>query len=131
MSYLKKLNERQLAFCNYILEGLSKDEAYEKAGYSAKQTIGVNASKLLQNENVAGYLAEKRAIIDADTVYKRELMLEKYWEIAEMAKDSGRYGDAKNAYDSISKMLGYFESEKLSVKTKSGDSETEIVVNII
>lgn len=57
-----RLNERQLAFANLILQkditGMTNDECYTSSGYETEslETAKVNASRLLTNANLQKYL---------------------------------------------------------------------------
>lgn len=55
------LNERQRRFADNVLKGMSQTEAYIEAGYKSRGNAAeTNAARLIGNDKVAAYLADRR-----------------------------------------------------------------------
>ena len=78
----RKLTPQQEKFVDNLLEGMSQDEAYIKAGYKVRGAAArVNASRLLTNANVSAILEKRRkkvayeAEISAERILREEMCL--------------------------------------------------------
>ena len=72
-----KLNNNQVAFCDFYIELGNATEAYKRAYKSCKtqRTAEVNGNKLLSNTEVKKYIEEKMKQIESDRIAKAEEVL--------------------------------------------------------
>lgn len=63
----RKLTQRQLNFCQYVIDGIPQYEAYIKAGYS-KNGARASSTALLAIPSIANHIATLRRISDQATV---------------------------------------------------------------
>lgn len=72
-----KLNNNQVAFCDFYIELGNATEAYKRAYKSCKtqRTAEVNGNKLLSNTEVKKYIEEKMKEIESDRIAKAEEVL--------------------------------------------------------
>lgn len=90
------LTDKQAAFCREYLRDFNATAAYKRAGYTASESAArVNASRLLSNANVQGYLAGLRAT----TTERAEITLERTLEEI-----------AKVAFSNITQALSFNDS---------------------
>ena len=73
-----KLNNNQIAFCDFYIELGNATEAYKRAYKSCKtqRTAEVNGNKLLSNTEVKKYIEEKMEEISSNRIAKAEEVLE-------------------------------------------------------
>lgn len=73
-----KLNNNQIAFCDFYIELGNATEAYKRAYKSCKtqRTAEVNGNKLLSNTKVKKYIEEKMKEIESDRIAKAEEVLQ-------------------------------------------------------
>ena len=73
-----KLNNNQIAFCDFYIELGNATEAYKRAYKSCKtqRTAEVNGNKLLSNTEVKKYIEEKMKEIESDRIAKAEEVLQ-------------------------------------------------------
>lgn len=136
----KQLTQKQKTFADGVISGLSQKDAY-KAAYSTENmkdtTISREASKLMNNENVALYI--RKAIAEEGErqrekyEFDRDMALESYLWLMDEAKESiemfGIRQATANAYisslDKACTLLDLYPDKKQSVKL-SGDLNTNI-----
>ena len=72
-----KLNNNQIAFCDFYIELGNATEAYKRAYKSCKtqRTAEVNGNKLLSNTEVKRYIQERMQQIESDRIAKAEEVL--------------------------------------------------------
>ena len=72
-----KLNNNQVAFCDFYIELGNATEAYKRAYKSCKtqRTAEVNGNKLLSNTEVKKYIEEKMKEIESERIAKAEEVL--------------------------------------------------------
>lgn len=89
----KKLNPKQIAFCEEYIIDLNATQAAIRAGYSAK-TAQAQSSRLLSNVMVNEYITElklnrsERTAIDADYVLSRLVEIDKL-DVLDILEDNG------------------------------------------
>ena len=104
---MSKLSDKQKRFCDEYLIDLNATQAYIRAGYKPKGAKE-NASRLITNDNVQAYIAEKQAELSDKTSITIECVLNGIKDIAEQ-------GEAENnrlkAFDMLMKHLGGYEKD--------------------
>ena len=72
-----KLNNNQIAFCDFYIELGNATEAYKRAYSSCKSdsVARTNSSRLLTNANIKKYIEEKMKEIESDRIAKAEEVL--------------------------------------------------------
>ena len=72
-----KLNNNQIAFCDFYIELGNATEAYKRAykGCKTQRTAEVNGNKLLSNTEVKKYIEEKMKEIESERIAKAEEVL--------------------------------------------------------
>lgn len=72
-----KLNNNQIAFCDFYIESGNATEAYKKAYKSCKSdnVARTNSSRLLTNANIKQYIDEKMQEISSKRIAKAEEVL--------------------------------------------------------
>lgn len=72
-----KLNNNQIAFCDFYIELGNATEAYKRAYKSCKaqRTAEVNGNKLLSNTEVKRYIQERMKQIESNRIAKAEEVL--------------------------------------------------------
>ena len=80
----KALNQRQLLFCEYYLQGMPANRAYVKAGYAVKNFNNARrlAAVLMANVSVREYLDEQRKEIRKSFELNRGMLIENLLNIA-------------------------------------------------
>jgi phage terminase small subunit len=80
----KGLNQRQLLFCEYYLQGMPANRAYVKAGYVSKTANSARraAIDLLTNPTVREYIDEQRRHIKKNFELNRGMLIENLLNIA-------------------------------------------------
>ena len=114
---MSKLSPKQEKFCReYVLNGENGRQAYIKAGYSEK-TADQGAVQLLRNTKVKDYLEELKK--EASEFFKvdQKWLFDKYMELYELHRD-GTPAVAKGSMDSVAKMLGLNEADKVELSGK-------------
>lgn len=73
-----KLNNNQIAFCDFYIELGNATEAYKRAYKSCKSdnVARTNSSRLLTNANIKQYIDEKMQEISSNRIAKAEEVLE-------------------------------------------------------
>lgn len=110
----RKLTQRQLNFCQYIVDGLPQYEAYIKAGYSDGKQARTNSSRLMSKDGVQRTVSQLRSKIDAPRLLTRELIRQKRAEIA-LGKGSTSK-DVLAAMRDDSKMMGWDAPQVVEIR---------------
>lgn len=139
---MKKLTPKQEKFANLYVELGNASEAYRQAydvTTSNLNTIAPKASKLLNEYNISTRVAELQKELKEQSKIDREWILEQHMEIVDwykelkelarkkdltpsetkriyMLKDLIKGSDYRGSLDSITKMLGLNEPEKVHTK---------------
>ena len=71
---VRELTDKQKKFCDYYLETSNATESYIKAGYNEKGSRA-NASRMIANDSIKAYLAQRRAQMDEERIAKPEEVL--------------------------------------------------------
>ncbi len=111
---MSKLNPKQESFIKNYLKSGNATESYIKAGYKGKGAE-VSASQLLRNPKVKKRLEELQNASTKKFIIDKEFLTEKYLEIHNLALE-GNINVSKGALDSLARMYGLNEAEKLDVK---------------
>lgn len=113
-----KISDKQKHFVElYLANGLNATKAYVEAGYSnANGRADTNASNCLKKPNVAAYLNELQSEVLEEIGRSKEDLLNRLWNIA---LDSDSEGNSIKASDTISKMNGWYASEKKDITLNS------------
>ena len=96
-------NPRQELFCQNLVKGKSKAEAYRDAGYADDRH---HASRLATNGNVMERYAELFDATTPEVKWDRETALRQYTELLMQAKATKNIALAIKAMDSISRVNG-------------------------
>ena len=108
----RPLTQRQLSFCQYIVDGDKHCEAYIKAGY-ASAGARANSTILIAKHSIKTEIARLRAQIDTPKLLTRALIRQKRAEIA-LDKDT-KNQDALAALRDDAKMMGYDAPDKIDI----------------
>lgn len=114
---MSDLSPKQIKFCReYVLNGENGRQAYIKAGYSEK-TADQGAAQLLRNIKVADYLEQLK--IEASEFFKvdQKWLFDKYMELYTLHREDTP-AVAKGSMDSVAKMLGLNEAEKVDITSQ-------------
>jgi len=112
----KELNPKQIKFCQeYVLNG-NATQSYIDAGYSEKGAQP-SSSALLLNPIIQEYIEELKKEAQESFKIDREWLFQGYKELIELHKDITP-AVAKGSYDSIGKLLGLNEADKVDVTSK-------------
>ena len=110
---MESLSPKQEKFVqNYIKSG-NATQSYLDAGYSTKSP-DVGASQLLRNNRVKERLEELKNLSTKKFIIDKEFLTEKYLEIHNLALE-GNINVSKGALDSLARMYGVNEPEKLDI----------------
>ena len=113
----RELTPKQEKFCQeYILTGCAY-KSYIEAGYSEK-TSRVGSSQLLTNTNIQKRLQELREKTINRFLIDKNFMTEKLLEIHALGLEDNLH-TSKAALDSLTKLYGLNEAEKIDMTTKS------------
>ena len=122
---MSKLNPKQIKFCEEYVKNGNATQSYIKSGYS-ETGADAGASRLLSNVSIQDYIKELQKESQESARIDREWLYQGYKELIDMHKESTP-AVAKGSLDSIGKLLGLNEADKLDV-TSLGES---ININII
>lgn len=120
---MNKLSPKQEKFIKEYIKTGNATQSYIKAGYSEKGA-DVSASRLLGNASVKKRLEELQNASTKKFIIDKEFLTEKYLEIHNLALE-GNINVSKGALDSLARMYGVNEPEKLDVTTQ-GDKINQI-----
>ena len=91
-----KLNQKQLIFCTFILEGMSSRKAAIMAGFSEKSSH-IQGSRLMKNVNVCRYLSEQKSKISELAVKKEAAKIASKEDVLEYLTKTMNNEDEKTA----------------------------------
>jgi phage terminase small subunit len=97
-------NIRREKFCRNVLSGMSRPEAYEKAGYAAPQRQ--SAYRLMQEPEVKHRMIELLNKTETDVIISLETLTNAYVDILSAARDENDLKTAKGVLDSLGRMHG-------------------------
>jgi phage terminase small subunit len=120
---MNKLSPKQEKFVQEYIKSGNATQSYLNAGYSTKSP-DVGASQLLRNNRVQERLEELKNASTKKFIIDKEFLTEKYLEIHNIALE-GNINVSKGALDSLARMYGVNEPEKLDVTTQ-GDKINQI-----
>ena len=120
---MNKLSPKQEKFVQEYIKSGNATQSYIKAGYS-ENGADVSASRLLGNASVQKRLEELQNASTNKFIIDKEFLTEKYLEIHNLALE-GNINVSKGALDSLARMYGVNEPEKLDVTTQ-GDKINQI-----
>lgn len=123
---MSKLNDKQLAFCRNLVQGMSQTEAYIKAGYSARGARH-HAARMVTNGNILEELARLRQEAESAAVMSRQERMEwltRQVRMSEGADPTCCVRDALSCVQELNKMDGAYkpEEKKLEVTGEIGVS---------
>jgi phage terminase small subunit len=107
------LNIRQEKFCKEYAKTGNAMQSYISAGYSSNGAK-VSACKLLTHANIKKRLEELKNLSTKKFIIDKEFLTEKYLEIHNLALE-GNINVSKGALDSLARMYGVNEPEKLDI----------------
>jgi phage terminase small subunit len=110
---MNKLSPKQEKFVQEYIKSGNATQSYLDAGYGTKSPE-VGASQLLRNIKVKERLEELKKVSTNKFIIDKEFLTEKYLEIHNLALD-GNINVSKGALDSLARMYGVNEPEKLDV----------------
>lgn len=116
----KESTERQREFARLIAMGEKQGAAYRKAFDCAGQSeaaVRSNASRLAKNDNIRRIVGELRERADGEAVMSRH---ERMVWLSQQAEEAARVGDRMGLarmIDTLNKMDGAYEPEKVQVDT--------------
>jgi len=113
---MNKLSPKQEKFCLEYIKLGNGTHAYINAGYSEKGAE-VSASQLLRNPKVIARLDELKKEAQKEFKVDRKFLFDGYMELIEKHKDLTP-AVAKGSYDSIAKMFGLNEADKVELTGK-------------
>lgn len=123
------LNENQRNFCDYYLQSRNARASYKKAYAEPKgktmgdNTASVNASKLLQKDNVQAYLKDRKRVLEMEEPMEEEEII---LELNKMALDSSFSASARlKAFELLGK------SKAMWVDKSEIDGSMDIEINLI
>lgn len=108
------IEAKQKVFADVLLEGRSQSEAARAAGYHP-----ANASNVMRQEEVQGYLAESRREVSDLTTIKRLDVLNIFMEAIDMARTLADPSQMINGADKVAKMMGYYAPETLKLEVEN------------
>lgn len=121
------LKEKQEAFCQAIVSGMSQADAYRSAYNAEKmknETIQNNAYKLMQNNEVTTRIQELRGEVQATFKFTREAYLKALLDNIDLAKGTGKDNETpqcaaiNGSLGLIAKCLGFNEPDKIELTHK-------------
>jgi phage terminase small subunit len=113
---MNRLNPKQEKFCQEYYKTSNATQSYISAGYSEKGAE-VSASQLLRNPKVIARLDELKKDAQKEFKIDRKFLFDGYMELIEKHKDLTP-AVAKGSYDSIAKMFGLNEADKIELSGK-------------
>lgn len=113
---MNRLNPKQEKFCQEYYKTSNATQSYISAGYSEKGAE-VSASQLLRNPKVIARLDELKKEAQKEFKVDRKFLFDGYMELIEKHKDLTP-AVAKGSYDSIAKMFGLNEADKVELTGK-------------
>jgi phage terminase small subunit len=96
-------DERQEEFCRLRVQGKTRDEAYELAGYKPNRS---NASRLTTKELIRDRIKELQMELAESYVFTVEMMARQFDEDHRLAVELKQMSAAVNASNSKAKLLG-------------------------
>jgi len=120
---MNNLSPKQEKFVQEYIKSGNATQSYIKAGYS-ENGADVSASRLLGNASVKKRLEELKNASTKKFIIDKEFLTEKYLEIHNLALE-GNINVSKGALDSLARMYGVNEPEKVDVTTQ-GDKINQI-----
>jgi fumarate hydratase class II len=115
------MNLKHKAFADeYISNGFNGKDAYLKIYPKvADSTATVNASKLLNDTNIQGYILDIQAKLEKKSLITKEEIIKDLLEIKDLYKKEGKFShNSIRAIENINRMLGYNEAEKIDIKAE-------------
>jgi|DEB0MinimDraft_10_1074344.scaffolds.fasta_scaffold49046_2 phage terminase small subunit len=113
---MNNLSPKQEKFCQEYINTGNATQSYINAGYS-KTGADAGASRLLGNVSIKDRLEELKAEAQKEFKVDRKFLYDGYMELIEKHKDLTP-AVAKGSYDSIAKMFGLNEAEKVELSGK-------------
>ena len=113
---MNKLSPKQEKFCQEYLNTGNATQSYINAGYS-KTGAEAGSSRLLINVNIKTRLEELKKEAQEEFKVDRKFLFDGYMELIEKHKDLTP-AVAKGSYDSIAKMFGLNEADKVELTGK-------------
>ena len=107
------IEAKQKVFADAILEGHSQTAAARAAGYHP-----ANASNVMRQEEIQGYLTEARREVSDLTSMKRLDVLNIFMEAIDMARTLADPSQMINGADKVAKMMGYYAPETLKLEVE-------------
>jgi hypothetical protein len=102
----------------WLAGGISQHEAWQTVYPESKmQGAAVNATRLFRSEWGLSYIKEQRQALAEASQITREGLAKSYKDIAQAAVAEGQFAAAKGCLDSIAKMCGMNEPERIIVQT--------------
>jgi len=96
-------NPRHEAFAQYVHEGYTVDDAYERAGYKRNRH---NAAALSRKQHIVTRLQELADRAERTTDVNLQSLTNMYFEAANMAKQNGDAQAYRGVVDSLAKLHG-------------------------
>lgn len=113
---MNKLSPKQEKFCQEYINTGNATQSYINAGYS-KTGAEAGSSRLLINVNIKARLDELKKEAQKEFKVDRKFLFDGYMELIEKHKDLTP-AVAKGSYDSIAKMFGLNEADKVELTGK-------------
>jgi len=113
---MNNLSPKQEKFCQEYINTGNATQSYINAGYS-KTGADAGASRLLGNVSIKNRLEELKAEAQKEFKVDRKFLFDGYMELIEKHKDLTP-AVAKGSYDSIAKMFGLNEADKVELTGK-------------
>jgi phage terminase small subunit len=113
---MNNLSPKQEKFCQEYINTGNATQSYINAGYS-KTGADAGASRLLGNVSIKDRLEELKAEAQKEFKVDRKFLFDGYMELIEKHKDLTP-AVAKGSYDSIAKMFGLNEADKVELTGK-------------
>ena len=113
---MNKLSPKQERFCQEYHKTGNATQSYIAAGYS-KTGADAGASRLLSNVSVKERVEELKKEAQAEFKVDRKFLFDGYMELINKHKDLTP-AVAKGSYDSIAKMFGLNEADKVELTGK-------------
>lgn len=113
---MNKLSPKQERFCQEYINTGNATQSYINAGYS-KTGAEAGSSRLLINVNIKARLDELKKEAQKEFKVDRKFLFDGYMELIEKHKDLTP-AVAKGSYDSIAKMFGLNEADKVELTGK-------------
>jgi len=113
---MNNLSPKQEKFCQEYINTGNATQSYINAGYS-KTGADAGASRLLGNVSIKNRLEELKKQAQKEFKVDRKFLFDGYMELIEKHKDLTP-AVAKGSYDSIAKMFGLNEADKVELTGK-------------